>query len=198
MKVHKKVMQLTCQSAITMSLNYFSELISDHQKTLGRDNLAHQLKDQISELSNILCTFELSVDTKETIATYFNEIILIWVKSNRDIALRKPLNEIAQDLQSQYMNLANNLKQKEKDTEEQEAKKRTEKFKSLQRWNSSDFHKAKFEKTEEGDVICRLYNNSTCRLKRCKFKHVCNNCLGSHMAKLCPKSTQSKTTEAND
>lgn len=29
---------------------------------------------------------------------------------------------------------------------------------------------------------CRLYNNGRCRFPKCKFRHICSNCLGDHPA----------------
>ena len=187
--VNKKVSQLNDPSVISMGLTYWSDVICTHERNEGRVILADNLRDQISRLSNAISTFDLSIDHKATITTYFNDIIKEWIKSNTDISLRKPIDIVAQELKVEYISLATIAKERNKTAAEEEEKKKAEKEKSkyAQKWNSNDYPKPKFEKAEDGDVICKSYNAGNCRFKWCKFRHICNNCLGSHMAKNCPK-----------
>ena len=44
--------------------------------------------------------------------------------------------------------------------------------------------------------VCRLYNNSNCRYKRCKYRHACAICTEPHPAVSCPKLRASSDTTA--
>ena len=146
--VNKKVMALTDPGVISMGLNQWSEIICDHQTQVGLETVANRLRMEISRLSNIISTFDLSIEHKETIATYFNDIIIMWVKSNHDIALRRPLDSIAQELKAEYVSIASIASAKTKANEDEEARKKAEKLKSQSKWvNNNDYPKARFEKT---------------------------------------------------
>ena len=43
---------------------------------------------------------------------------------------------------------------------------------------------------KDAQEICRLYNNNSCRYRRCKYRHVCVVCGGKHPATRCSEGVR--------
>ena len=41
--------------------------------------------------------------------------------------------------------------------------------------------------SQPGPTICRNYNDNRCRFARCRYQHICLECLGPHPAATCPR-----------
>lgn len=52
--------------------------------------------------------------------------------------------------------------------------------------------------TAAKDTICRNYNDGRCRYDRCKYQHVCRECLGPHPWISCSKNTRREDRNGRD
>ena len=193
--ISKKVQQLTDPSAISMALNYWSDLITTYQTSKNRVELANSLRNQISKFAVIISNYDLSIKYKPAIAVYFNACVKAWVNSNPDISLRTPIDQIASNSIGEYIIFSSTMKDH---SIEEEEKKTTEKFKNASKNYNKNLYPIKYEKTADGETICRSFNfrENGCNLKWCNYKHVCSTCRSDqHAAKNCPKADQSQSNK---
>lgn len=197
--IPKKVMQLHSPAAISLSVNYWCDLICEYQHSLGKIGLANDLRMQINKFSSAISKYHLSVHYKAATPVYFNAVIKAWVDSNKDLALRTPLDRVATDLMSNYVTLASTLEQQQTATENESSKKRAEKSKPQGQFRRPYFQfKANYDKTADGETICRNYNRGSCTMRFCNYKHICNYCsTGPHPAIRCPKKQTNGTATTN-
>ena len=188
--VSKKVMKLHSPAAITLCVNYWAELICEHQQKLNKTVVAVNLRHQIPKFLSAIAKFEMAVSFKPATAIYFNAVIAKWVQTNKDLSLRTPLDFVADSLTSQYVTMASVLEKQQKPTQDETSKRNNEKFKPQAAKRQFVRAKANFERTNSGEIICRNFNYGRCNFKPCLYKHICNQCgVGNHPAFECKKQS---------
>lgn len=203
--ISKKVTQLYDGESIGIAIGFWEETLTKHLRTHGKNELAAKLVKEFFDFRRALDRFQLLTTFKQSTAGLFDDSVIEWCQSNTDLALRKPLNQIAHDKVSSHLITANAIYEKQRAAKAKEEKEKETKRASNNYSNRYQFATARFtsnyrpqprfaETTPDGKTVCRNFNRGRC-VGDCKYEHICNICLrGKHPGIKCFNRNNSNST----
>ena len=184
-KVSKKVLALNNALAIGVAIDFWRKTICKHLRDDGKFDIASRLSDELSDFRSEMDHFDRLTTLASATAALFDDCVVKWVESNKNISLRSKLAELAQTRAGSYLVTATALHEQQRLALEKAKPKTTPWNQNNRNYGNRNFVRWA-DKTADGKPICRHFNRGSCTLRNCKFEHICNICLkGKHPGNRC-------------